>query len=52
MLRDGTLVPVHVSPGVTDGVVTEVAGEDPFLEGDQLVVDLTPEGREALKDET
>ena len=52
VLRDDSIVPVHVVPGVTDGTVTEVAGEDPFLAGDAVVVDLTPEAREALQDET
>ena len=45
VVRDDTLVPLHVVPGISDGSVTVIDDDGTLKPEDEVLVDLTPEGR-------
>lgn len=51
LLRDDEPVHEHVTPGITDGTVTQVAADGPLEVGDRVLVDITPAGRKLYEDD-
>lgn len=45
VLRDAELVPLRVVPGISDDMVTQIDDDGTLQPGDEVLVDLSPQGR-------